>query len=76
LVRVDLEDGEKTQVLCTSLLDEEQHPSVSFKELYHLRWKQEEAYKMLKIIMNMEQFSRKTAHAIEQDYYAKVLTMS
>ena len=31
---------------------------------------------MLKIRMNMEQFSGKTAHAVEQDYYAKVLTMS
>jgi hypothetical protein len=76
LVRVDLQDGEETQVLCTSLLDQEQHPNDSFKELYHLRWKQEEAYKMLKTRMNMEQFSGKTAHAVEQDYYAKVLTMS
>jgi Transposase DDE domain len=75
LVRVELEDGQ-VQVICTSLLDEELHTNNSFKELYHLRWKQEEAYKMLKIRMNMEQFSGKTAHAILQDFYAKVLTMN
>jgi hypothetical protein len=75
LVRVELGEG-KTEILCTSLLDEQMHPTDSFKELYHQRWKEEEAFKMLKSRMNIEQFSGKTERAVRQDFHAKVLTMT
>jgi len=75
LVLVELEDGEK-EVLCTSLLDTEAYPHELFKELYHLRWGVEEGYKLLKERLDLEDFSGKTAKAVKQDFYAKVLMMT
>lgn len=75
LVRVELENGE-VEILCTSLLDTVQFPSAEFKELYHLRWNEEEAYKLLKARAELEAFSGKTARAVEQDFYAKIFVMT
>lgn len=75
LVRVELENGE-VEILCTSLLDTAQFPSAEFKELYHLRWNEEEAYKLLKARAELEAFSGKTARAVEQDFYAKIFVMT
>ncbi|MCK0125301.1 IS4 family transposase [Gelidibacter sp. F2691] len=75
LVRVELENGE-VEVLCTSLLDTEEFPEFEFKELYHLRWREEEAYKLLKSRADLEAFSGKTARAVEQDFFAKIFIMT
>jgi len=75
LVLVELENGEK-EVLCTSLIDTELYPHELFKGLYHLRWGIEEGYKLLKERLDMEDFSGKTAKAVKQDFYAKVLMMT
>lgn len=75
LVKVELENGEY-EVVCTSLLDENEHPNSSFKELYHQRWQEEEAFKNLKSKMNLEQFSGKTERAVLQDFYAKLFTLT
>ncbi|MDR0575042.1 MAG: hypothetical protein LBG96_13655, partial [Tannerella sp.] len=45
-------------------------------ELYHYRRNEEEAYKLLKSRMDMEDFSGKTAISVKQDFHAKVLLMS
>lgn len=74
LVRVDLPNGE-TEILCTSLLDK----SVTcddIAELYHLRWNEEEGYKLLKSRIEVENFSGKTSIAAKQDFYAKIYMMS
>ncbi len=47
-----------------------------FGRLYHYRWNEEEAYKLLKSRMELEAFSGKTAIAIKQDFHAKVFMMS
>jgi hypothetical protein len=75
LVKVELENG-STQVLCTSLIDEQIYPYEEFGELYHCRWDEEEAYKLLKSRIEIENFSGKTAHAVKQDFYSKVFLMT
>ena len=75
LIKVELDTGE-TEILCTSLTDTEKYPYEQFKELYHFRWNEEEAYKLLKNRMELENFSGKTAKAIKQDFYAKIFLLT
>lgn len=75
LVKVELENG-KTEVLGTSLLDTEKYRIEIFKELYHMRWVVEEAFKMLKARIKIEDFTGRTARSIHQDFHAKILMMT
>lgn len=75
LVRVTLANGQ-TEVLATSLLDEDAWPSAWFKHLYHLRWGVEENYKREKCRVEIENFSGLTARVVEQDVYAKLFTLN
>lgn len=75
LLRIQLDTGE-IEVLCTSLTDMETYPHSEFKELYHLRWNEEEAYKLLKTRIELEDFSGKTANAVKQDFQAKILLLT
>ena len=75
LIKVELDSGE-TEILCTSLTDTEVYPYEQFKELYHFRWNEEEAYKILKNRIELESFSGKTAKAVKQDFHAKIFLMT
>jgi hypothetical protein len=75
LIRIELPNGE-IEVLCTSLVDSQKYLNQEFDELYHLRWNEEEAYKLLKSRIELENFSGKTANAVKQDFYAKVFLMT
>ena len=75
LIKIVLETGEK-EILCTSLTDTEKYPYKEFDSLYHYRWNEEEAYKLLKSRIEMENFSGKTAKAVKQDFHAKVFLMT
>lgn len=75
LVKVILETGE-TEILCTSLNESDGFKTVDFKELYGYRWKEEEAYKLLKSRIEVERFSGKTALSVKQDFHAKILLMT
>lgn len=75
LIKVELENGEK-EVLCTSLTDAETYPYEEFEQLYHYRWNEEEAYKLLKSRIELEAFSGKTARAVKQDFHARVFLMT
>lgn len=75
LIRVTLETGE-SEILCTTLLDRKKYPHSDFKGLYHLRWNIEENYKLLKSRAELESFSGKTAHAVKQDFFAKIFSMT
>jgi len=75
LVKVILNDG-STEILCTSLLDTAKYPYEEFCELYHYRWNEEEAYKLLKCRAEVEYFSGKTAISVKQDFFAKIFLMS
>jgi len=75
LVKVILDDGTQ-EILCTSLLDIVKYPYEEFDALYHYRWNEEEAYKLLKCRAEVENFSGKTAISVKQDFYSKVFMMS
>jgi len=75
LIKVELENGEK-EILCTSLLDNKKYLHHDFVQVYHYRWNEEEAYKLLKSRIELENFSGKTAKAIRQDFHAKVFLMT
>ncbi len=75
IIKVVLENGD-TEVLCTSLLDSKKYDIDEFRQLYHYRWNEEEAYKLLKSRIELENFSGKTAQAVKQDFYAKVFLMT
>ena len=75
LVKIELPDGEK-EILCTSLINPEKYQYEEFDKLYHYRWNEEEAYKLLKSRVELENFSGKTARSVKQDFHAKVFLMS
>ena len=72
-MRILLDSGE-VEVLCTSLLDQERYPYAVFKDLYHHRWPVEEDYKVLKLRVEVENWSGKSVLSIYQDFHAKVFT--
>jgi hypothetical protein len=75
LVRIELDNGE-FEVLCTSLLDTLRYEYGQFEAIYHLRWSEEESYKLLKARIEVEDFSGKTEKAVRQDFHAKILLMT
>jgi len=75
LVKIALENGEE-EILATSLLDPVKYKLSELGELYQIRWGAEEGYKMYKARVQVEAFSGKTAIAVKQDIYAKVMMMT
>lgn len=72
LVRQTAPNGQ-VRVLMTNLLDSENFPASQFADLYHQRWRIEEAFKRLKHRLNLEHVSGLSQLAVEQDVAAKVL---
>jgi hypothetical protein len=75
VVIFDLENGEK-EILCTSLLCQKDTTIEELKWLYHQRWSEEEMYKLLKLRMDIENFSGLTSLSVKQDFYAAIFTMN
>jgi len=75
LIKVELPNGE-SEILCTSLTDMEKYLYDDFVQLYHYRWNEEEAFKLLKCRVEVENFSGKTATAVKQDFYAKMFLLT
>lgn len=75
LIKVELPTGEN-EILCTSLTDMEKYLHEDFIQLYHYRWNEEEAFKLLKCRVEVENFSGKTATAVKQDFYAKMFLLT
>jgi hypothetical protein len=73
LIRIDLPTGE-TEILITSLIDDELYPYDIFAELYHQRWFVEEDYKKIKCWIEVENFTGKTVLSIYQDFHARVFS--
>lgn len=73
LIRV-LQPNGKPQLLATSLLDTQRYPASDFADLCHQRWGIEEAFKVLKHRLMIEQFSGESPEAIRQDVHAKTFT--
>jgi hypothetical protein len=75
LVRVALESGE-TEILLTSLTNEQAYSVSDMSELYSMRWSIEESYKSFKHKVCVENFSGKSVKAILQDFYVKIFIMN
>jgi hypothetical protein len=75
MVKVISEQGD-VQVLCTSLLDRGKYKLDELEELYRIRWGIEECYKMYKARVQIEAFTGRTAIAVKQDIFAKVMMMT
>jgi hypothetical protein len=75
LLKVEVPGG-GSEILCTSLIEREKYLYDDFCELYHYRWNEEEAYKLFKCRVEVEDFSGKTAKAVKQDFYAKIFLMT
>jgi hypothetical protein len=73
LVRVVLPNG-RIEVLATSLLDASLFPANEFASLYQARWNIEEAFKLLKQRLLVEQFTGELPESIRQDFHAKAFT--
>ena len=72
LIRHIAPSGE-IRVLMTNLFDVVMFPASQFADLYHQRWRIEEAFKRLKHRLNLEHVSGLSQQAVAQDVAAKVL---
>ena len=72
LVRHIAPNGQ-VRVLMTNLFDVVRFPASQFGDLYHQRWRIEEAFKRLKHRLNLENVSGLSQQAVVQDVAAKVL---
>lgn len=72
LLRVVTPNG-KVHVLMTSLLDSAAFPAGDFADLYHARWRIEEAFKRLKHRLKLEHLSGVSWLAAQQDFGAKIV---
>jgi len=75
LVVIELKDGKK-EILCTSLVKIKKYRLEDLKQLYHLRWGIEEAYKLFKVRDNMDSFSGMTALSVRQDFHAGIFAIN
>ena len=75
LVRVELSTNE-VEVLLTDLVDNQQYPAEEFAGVYHKRWGIEESFKTLKCTLEIENWSGRTPHAVEQDFQATIVMMN
>lgn len=61
------------RVLMTNLFDTARFPVSAFGDLYHKRWRIEEAFKRLKHRLNLEHVSGLSQQAVVQDVAAKIM---
>jgi len=71
LLRVVLPNG-SVFILATNVLDPAFSPS-AFADLYHGRWRIEEAFKLIKARLQVENWSGVLPHTVEQDFYATLV---
>ncbi len=73
VIIVTLDNGTR-ETLLTTLLDKTAFPMSDFQGLYAKRWGSESNYDVLKNVLEIENFTGKSALSIRQDFYATVLT--
>lgn len=62
--------GSKTALFITTLTDKTAYPVGTLRELYHLRWEEEEFYKLIKELLEAENFRGKSRQFIDQEVMA------
>lgn len=70
-IKVTLDTGE-TEILVTSLLDQDLHRVEDFKELYFQRWRIETFFNLIKSRLELEAFTGKSAESVKQDFFATI----
>jgi hypothetical protein len=75
VTKIKLKDGE-TELLVSSLLDQQRYSLQDMGELYDLRWGVEEGFKNLKPKMKIEQFGCKKPEGVLQEFYAHIFIMN
>ena len=75
LIRNLLHNGEE-HIYMTSLIDTTIFPYAVLQGLYRKRWGVEESFKCIKCRMEIANFTGKTVHAIEQDFFARIFSMN
>lgn len=73
VVKLTLDDGSR-ETLLTTLRNPTEVPLSEFQGLYAKRWGSEGHYDVLKNILEIENFTGKSALSVRQDFYATVLT--
>jgi hypothetical protein len=73
VITVRLDNGTR-ETLLTTLLDRTAFPISDFQGLYAKRWGSESHYDVLKNVLEIENFTGKSALSVRQDFYATVLT--
>ena len=73
LLKIPLKDG-TTEVLVTSLTDQQEYPYEDFADLYFKRWGTETSFDYWKNKTQIENFSGHKVEAIYQDFYATIFT--
>jgi hypothetical protein len=71
LLKFSLPTGE-TEVLLTTLCDQQSYPRDEFYQVYGWRWNQETYYDRIKNIFEVERFSVLSKLAIEQDFHGVI----
>jgi IS4 transposase len=74
-IEVRLETGER-EVLLTNLMDSEKWSASDFEELYHQGWAIEKGYKLDESRLEFERWRGKSVHAVEQDFYGRMLLVT
>ena len=72
LIKVELDSGE-IEVLATNLFDKITFPVKEFKDLYIMRWQVEEAYKLLKLRLDLDSFQAKPQDPLGKTFMRKFL---
>lgn len=62
--------GSKTALFITTLTDKTAYLVSTLRELYHLRWEEEEFYKLIKELLEAENFRGKSRQFIDQEVMA------
>jgi hypothetical protein len=62
--------GNKTALFITTLTNKGEYPASALRELYHLRWEEEEFYKLIKELLEAENFRGKSRQFIDQEVMA------
>lgn len=74
LVLIELEN--ETEILVTSLLDQQKFNYFDMQELYNTRWAVEEEFKKFMQRLVIEYFSSLKTNGIRQDFYANVFMLN
>jgi hypothetical protein len=76
LIRGPKDSEGKRIVFATSLVDEDDYPTASIRELYRRRWNIETMYGRMKHVLEIGKFHSRSLNGILQEIYAHLLILS